>query len=126
VHGCPPVDTTVQESNANSPATDGNILLAHRKIAELRPASSGTDPAHLRSMFLLGFLTVASASLTVILYALRKAPEGYEDETGFHMIHGRAHYSGASILPRRPREREAVRGRLHLPLPAGAAGHFKA
>lgn len=76
-------------------------------------------------MFLLGVLTVASVSLAVILNALRKAPEGYEDETGFHIVHGRARYSGASVLPRRSRERQAVGGRLHLPLPAGA-GHFKA
>ena len=77
-------------------------------------------------MFLLGVLTVASVSLAVILNVLRKAPEGYEDESGFHIIHGRAHYSGASILSRRSSKREAVGGRLHLPLPAGAAGHFKA
>jgi hypothetical protein len=98
---------------------------AHGKIAGSRPISSGTDPADLRGMFLLGVLTVASASLTVILYALRKAPEGYEDQTGFHIIHGRVRYSGASVLPRRSREREMVGGSLRLPLPAGAAGHFK-
>ena len=90
------------------------------------PLSPGTDPADPRGMFLLGFLTVASASLAVVLHALRKAPEGYEDAAGFHIIHGRARYSGASILPRRSRDREVVGGRLHLPLPAGAAGQAKA
>lgn len=77
-------------------------------------------------MFLLGFLTITSVSFAVVFNAVRKAPEGYEDETGFHIINGRARYSGASILPRRPREREAVGGSFHLPLPAGAAGRFKA
>jgi hypothetical protein len=76
-------------------------------------------------MFLFGILTVTSVSLATILAALRNAPEGYEDETGFHIIQGRARYSGASILPRRSKDSEAVSGRLHLPLPAGAAGHFK-
>jgi hypothetical protein len=38
-------------------------------------------------MFLtLGVIFVASASLAVIVDGLRKAPEGYEDETGFHVI----------------------------------------
>ena len=74
-------------------------------------------------MFLFGVLTVGSLSLAGIFNALRNAPEGYEDETGFHVIRGRARYSGASILPRRVKDREAVGGRLH---PAGAAGHFKA
>ena len=96
------------------------------KLHHRTALSPGTDPAELRDMFLLGFLTVTSASLAVILHALRKAPEGFEDETGFHIIHGRARYSGASILPRRSRDREVVGGRLHLPLAASAAGPVKA
>jgi hypothetical protein len=76
-------------------------------------------------MFFLAVLTVASVCLTVTLNALRKAPEGYEDETGFHIIPARPHYSGASVLPRRSRGSQTVGGTLHLPLPAGA-GHFKA
>jgi hypothetical protein len=68
---------------------------------------------------------VTSVCVAVVLNAVRKAPEGYEDETGFHIVHGRARYSGASVLPRRSREREAVGGSFRLPLPAGAAGHFK-
>ena len=95
------------------------------KLHARTPLGPGTDPAEPRGMFLLGFLTVASASLAVVLHGLRKAPEGYEDHTGFHIIAGRARYSGASILPRRSRDR-AVIGRLHLPLPAGAAGQAKA
>jgi hypothetical protein len=70
-------------------------------------------------MFLFGALTVGSASLAVILNALRKAPEGFEDETGFHIIPGRARCSGASVLPRRSQG-------FHLPLPGRAAGHSKA
>jgi hypothetical protein len=77
-------------------------------------------------MFLFGVLSVTSLSLAVVLNAVRKAPEGYEDETGFHMIQPRAHYSGASVLPRRSKKTAPIRGRLHFPLPAGPAGHFEA
>jgi hypothetical protein len=77
-------------------------------------------------MFLLGVVAIASVSLAVILNAVRKAPEGYEDHTGFHIVPARARCSGASVLPRRSRTREAIGERLHLPLPAGAGGHFKA
>lgn len=99
---------------------------SHEKITESHRATFGTDPADLQSMFLLGVFAMSFLSLAVILTALWKAPEGYEDASGFHIIQGRVRYSGASVLPRRSREREAVAGRLHLPLPAGAAGHFKA
>lgn len=97
-----------------------------RRIAESHPISVGTDPAEIRSMFLLGVLAVSSVCLAITLNALRRAPEGYEDETGFHIIHGPARYSGASVLPRRSRGPKTVGGTLHLPLPAGAGGHFKA
>ena len=90
-----------------------------------RLTSFGIDPAQSKGMFLFGFLTVTAASLAVMLNALRKAPEGFEDETGFHIIPGRPRYSGASVLPRRSRNHQAVNGRLHLPLPASAAGHCK-
>ena len=67
---------------------------------------------------------VASVALMGILNVVRKAPEAYEDETGFHIVRERTRCSGASVLPRRSRTREMVGGRLHLPLPAGF-GHFK-
>jgi hypothetical protein len=75
-------------------------------------------------MFLLGLLVVASSSLVIVLNGLRKAPEAYEDESGFHLIRKRAHYSGASVLPRRSSKRDIDGGRLDRPLPAGA-GHLK-
>ena len=76
-------------------------------------------------MLLVGVLTVASVSLALTLNALRRAPEGYEDETGFHVIPARPRYSGASVLPRRATGPATVGGTLHVPLPAGAAGHLK-
>jgi hypothetical protein len=42
--------------------------------------------------------------------SLREAPEGYEDESGFHIIRKRAH--GARVLARKKR------GRHHETLPA--------
>ncbi len=38
-----------------------------------------------------GIILVASASLAVIVDGLRKAPEGYEDETGFHIVQEYSH-----------------------------------
>jgi hypothetical protein len=70
-------------------------------------------------MFLLAVLgTAAATSLAVIVHALHKAPEGYEDENGFHIIPPRPHYSGASVLPRRTTNQT-----LDLPVPVG--GHLK-
>lgn len=75
-------------------------------------------------MFLLGALIVGSVSVLAILNGLRKAPEAYEDELGFHVMRERPRCSGASILPRRSKKPEADGGRLDLPLPVGV-GHFK-
>ncbi|HEU0207846.1 MAG TPA: hypothetical protein VFQ78_02605 [Candidatus Udaeobacter sp.] len=59
----------------------------------------------MEGMFLLGVIVAtASASLGVIVHALHKAPEGYEDEHGFHFLPERPRYSGASILPRRAQD----------------------
>lgn len=70
-------------------------------------------------MILLGVIVAtASASLGVIVHALHKAPEGYEDEHGFHFIPQRPRYSGASILPRRATAHPAGTGGLELPVPA--------
>jgi hypothetical protein len=76
-------------------------------------------------MFLLAALAVAGpVSLAVIFHGLRKAPEGYEDQDGFHFTRERPRYSGASVLPRRARSHRADGGTLDLPVPAGA-GNFK-
>jgi hypothetical protein len=76
-------------------------------------------------MLLLGVLGVASLSVVVILNGLRRAPEAYEDQSGFHIVPERPRCSGASVLPRRAKKRDVVSGRFNLPLPVGA-GHFKA
>ena len=71
-------------------------------------------------MFLFAVLaTAASIPLALIIHGLHKAPEGYEDENGFHIIPQRPRYSGASILPRRTTSET-----LDLPVPVGA-GHVK-
>ena len=65
---------------------------------------SNTELEH--SLLRLGALMLfgLSLSLTTILWALRAAPEGYEDENGFHFEPGSPsirHSAGVAIL--RPR-----------------------
>lgn len=55
----------------------------------------------------IGFVILASVSLTVVINGLRKAPEGYEDENGFHIIRDHAHRPKLSALTRRSKQREA-------------------
>lgn len=38
--------------------------------------------------FTLALLVITCGALAAILYHLRRAPEGYEDETGFHFAPG--------------------------------------
>jgi hypothetical protein len=42
--------------------------------------------AHLGSMLTIGVSLAGLGALGFVVYQLRKAPEGYEDERGFHFI----------------------------------------
>jgi hypothetical protein len=44
----------------------------------------------------LGILSITFGALVIIVNSLRRAPEAYEDEQGFHLIRKRA--SGSAIL----------------------------
>ena len=46
---------------------------------------------------LLSLFAIAIASLAVIAAGLRRAPEAYEDEDGFHIIRRRASSSGVLL-----------------------------
>ncbi len=73
-------------------------------------------------MFLIAIFATTAVSLAVVLNSLRKAPEGYEDRDGFHVVRERSRYSSASVLPRRSKAHAG--GGLEAVLHAGA-GHFK-
>ena len=45
---------------------------------------------------LAGMIVVGSLSFFAVLIGLRRAPEGYEDEQGFHLIRKRV--SGAAVV----------------------------
>ncbi len=72
----------------------------------------GTPGALLSSMTLvICFALSASAALTAIATALRNAPEGYENNQGFHFADGRPGYS-ALPRPRQVTLRPAFGGAL--------------
>jgi hypothetical protein len=50
-------------------------------------------------LFALGSCAITFGALVIIVNGLRSAPEGYEDEHGFHVIRKRA--SGSAILRRK-------------------------
>lgn len=58
-------------------------------------------------LFAIGLVALAFASLVVIMNGLRKAPEGYEDEDGFHVVRDHANRPRLSALTRRPKRRES-------------------
>ena len=47
----------------------------------------------------IGLVAVGCGSLILILHSLHKAPEGFEDEDGFHVVQSRA--DSAAVLRRR-------------------------
>jgi hypothetical protein len=57
-----------------------------RKLSKLNTAKgpSYCEPARVRVMIVVAGFFVAGCSLALIIRELRKAPEGYEDEHGFH------------------------------------------
>lgn len=66
---------------------------------------------------LLGVLAIISGSLGVILVGLHQAPEGYEDENGFHMAPVKR--PGGAILSRGKRQTSSAETARELQLPKG-------
>jgi hypothetical protein len=66
----------------------------------------GIDCAPIKRMLsvLLGFVTAAAASFGVVAVALRRAPEAFEDEQGFHILRKRA--GGSAVLARKRRAKQ--------------------
>jgi hypothetical protein len=82
-------------------------MLIYRGRAGLG-VSDGTDFAEKEDMlFAIAFALLGAASLIIIINGLRKAPEGYEDENGFHIVRNRANRPRLSALTRRPKARES-------------------
>jgi hypothetical protein len=73
--------------------------------------------------FALGILAATVGALAIIARALQNAPEAYEDEHGFHVIH-RATAPSAGILRRKkltekPGLEPTLKAKgIHLPRPA--------
>ena len=57
-----------------------------------------TNAAIFGMSFALALLVLTSGALAAVVYHLRRAPEGYEDETGFHFAPG-THLPTESDLP---------------------------
>lgn len=64
---------------------------------------------------LLGVLAIVSASLGVVLIGLHRAPEGYEDENGFHLAPVKRPAGAILSRGKRPTSSSETAGELQLP-----------
>jgi hypothetical protein len=62
----------------------------------------GTTYAHFTGMLLvIAILAIVGGSLLIVVNSLRRAPQGFEDEHGFHVV--AKHVSGSGIVARKKR-----------------------
>jgi hypothetical protein len=76
-----------------------------RSDRRMRRTFTGIAYALLKDMlFLFAIVAVTSCAIAVVGYCLRKAPVGYEDEQGFHIV---PQIRGSAVVRRRLRPTQA-------------------
>ena len=91
---------------------NANDHLADSNVASRRPESLGGEEWYvvcsmLGMVLVLAITSALMSGLAAVVYHLWKAPVGYEDQTGFHLIH---QIRGSAVV-RHPR-RDASAGSL--------------
>ena len=65
--------------------------------------------------FALALLVLSSAAFAAIVYHLRRAPEGYQDETGFHFAPGTQLSTESGLYPDARGEQFAAQSNIFRP-----------
>jgi hypothetical protein len=63
----------------------------------------------------LALVSLTCGALAAIIYCLRRAPEGYEDETGFHVVPGSQLPAGSDLHPDSAAEQFAAQSKILRP-----------